>query len=107
MRSLPGKQASSPPLASVFVVAAAALAWMASAPDAAAQEDVSLDLFGGVTAPVGGLAEVTTRAPAVHYGLGLSVPVSGGWELRIETSLHEFSECQFGATTASGHLQLR
>lgn len=87
--------------------AVAVLAGLSMPPGlAAAQEDVSADLFAGVTAPVGGLAEVTRRAPAVHYGLGLSVPVSGGWGLRAEASLHEFSERQFGATTASGHLQL-
>lgn len=78
---------------------------------AAAQEDVSFDLFGGATAPVGGLAEVTT-GPAWHAGVGLSFPVSDVWGLRAETSLHEYTERRFASTPVSGgegpgfHLQL-
>lgn len=90
--------------------AVAVLAGLSMPPGlAAAQEDVSADLFAGVTAPVGGLAEVTTRLPAVHYGLGLSVPVSGAWGLRAEASLHEFTERRFRAAPGGGsrgHLQL-
>lgn len=94
----------------VTTAALALLAGLFMAPDpVSAQEDVSADLFAGATAPVGGLAEVTTRLPAIHYGLGLSVPVSGAWGLRAEASLHEFSERRFRAASgggSGGHLQL-
>lgn len=100
---------------SYSLITAAAVALLAgfSMPTgpAAAQEDVSFDLFGGATAPVGGLAEVTT-GPAWHAGVGLSFPVSDAWGLRAETSLHEFTERRFSSTPVSGgegsgfHLQL-
>lgn len=77
----------------------------------AAQDGLAVDFFGGATAAVGGLAEVTTGAPAYHVGAGLSVPVSPVWSLRMEASLHEFEERAFAPGTRSAgapasHLQL-